>query len=161
MRALVDTNVVLDLLLDREPWSGAAARLFSKVESGSVEGYLCATTVTTIHYLAAKTVGAAQARREIRKLLALCAVASVHQTVLEMALELDFADFEDAVIHEAARQVDAESIVTRDLSGFKKATITVLTPEECVRILEQRASGAGPPASPSASKSADEPKRRS
>jgi len=126
-----------------------------------VEGYLCATTVTTIHYLAAKTVGAAQTRREIRKLLALCAVASVHQTVLEMALELDFADFEDAVIHEAARQVDAESIVTRDLSGFKKATITVLTPEECVRILEQRASGAGPPASPSASKSADEPKRRS
>lgn len=150
MRAVVDTNVVLDLLLDREPWSAAAAQLFSQVESGKLEGYLCATTITTIHYLAAKAVGAQQARREIRKLLALCAVASVDQIVLEMATELEFADFEDAVIHEAARRVNAESIVTRDLAGFKKAAITVLTPEQCFTILEQRSSGAEPPASPSA-----------
>lgn len=138
MKVLFDTNVVLDLLLDREPWSKTAAELFSKVESGSVEGHLSATTVTTIYYLATKSVGAAKARREVRKLLALCAVAPVNRPVLETALELDFADFEDAVLHEAARQVGAEGIVTRDPGGFKTASLRILAPEECARILEQR-----------------------
>ena len=112
MRVLLDTNVVLDLLLDRDPWSKTAAMLFSRVESGTLDGYLGATTVTTIYYLAAKAVGAAAAREEIRRLLALCAIAPVNRPVLEAALELDFADFEDSVLHEAARQVGAEAVVT-------------------------------------------------
>ncbi len=138
MKVLFDTNVVLDLLLDREPWSKTAAELFSKVESGAVEGYLGATTVTTIYYLATKSVGAKQARREVRKLLSLCTVAPVNRPVLEAALELDFSDFEDAVLHEAARQANAEAIVTRDRGGFKKATLSILAPEECAKIAEQR-----------------------
>ncbi len=138
MKVLFDTNVVLDLLLDREPWAVTAAQLFSRVERGSLEGYLCATTVTTVHYLATKAVGSKQARAEIRKLLALCAVAPVDQRVLQRAVELDFSDFEDAVIHEAARRMSVEVVVTRDLQGFKKATITILSPEECARVLEQR-----------------------
>ncbi len=138
MRVLLDTNVVLDLLLDRKPWSKTAAKLFSRVESGVLDGYLGATTVTTIYYLAAKTVGAKAARQEIRKLLALCAVAPVNRPVLEAALGLDFADFEDAVLYEAARQVAADAVVTRDPGGFKKGTISVLAPEECLGILEQK-----------------------
>ena len=62
MRVLLDTNVVLDLLLDRDPWSKTAAKLFSRVESGTLDGYLGATTVTTIYYLATKAVGAKTAR---------------------------------------------------------------------------------------------------
>ncbi len=142
MRVLLDTNVVLDLLLDREPWSKTAAKLFSRVESGILDGYLGATTVTTIYYLAAKAVGAKTARQEIRKLLALCAVAPVNRPVLEAAFELDFADFEDSVLHEAARQVGAEAVVTRDPKGFKKATLSVLTPDECLGILKQAGSAA-------------------
>ncbi len=138
MRVLLDTNVVLDLLLDRKPWSKTAAKLFSRVESGVLDGYLGATTVTTIYYLAAKTVGAKAARQEIRKLLALCAVAPVNRPVLEAALGLDFADFEDAVLYEAARQVAADAVVTRAPGGFKKGTISVLAPEECLGILEQK-----------------------
>ncbi len=137
MKILLDTNVVLDLLLDREPWSKAAAKLFSRIESGALEGYLGATTVTTIYYLATKAVGAGAARQEIRRLLALCAVAPVNRPVLEATLELDFVDFEDSVLHEAARQVAAEAIVTRDPRGFKKADLSVLTPDECLVILEQ------------------------
>jgi predicted nucleic acid-binding protein len=138
VRALFDTNVVLDLLLDRQPWSQTAAQLFAQVETGKLEGFLCATTVTTIYYLASKAVGAKQARKETRKLLALCSVAPVNRPVLEAAMELGFTDFEDAVIHEAAGQVAAEAIVTRNPADFKKATLTVLTPDECSKILEQR-----------------------
>ncbi len=99
---------------------------------------MSATTVTTIYYLATKSVGAEQARREVRKLLALCAVAPVNRPVLEAAMELDFTDFEDAVLHEAARHAGADAIVTRDLRDFKKATLTTIAPEECAKILEQQ-----------------------
>jgi predicted nucleic acid-binding protein len=141
VKVLLDTNVVLDLMLDREPWAQAAAKLFSRVESGTLIGYLGATTVTTIYYLATKIVGAKTARQEIQRLLTLCAVAPVNRPVLETALALGFADFEDAVLHEAARQVDAEAIVTRDPTGFKNATLSILTPDECLGILDRITDG--------------------
>ncbi len=83
-------------------------------------------------------MGAKKAREEIRKLLALCAIAPVNRPVLEAALELDFADFEDGVLYEAARQVDAEAIVTRNPREFKKAKLPIVTPEEFTKISEQR-----------------------
>ena len=146
MRVAFDTNVVLDLLLDREPWSLAAARLFSRVEGGELEGYVCATTITTIHYLATKAVGSKQAREEILKLLTLCAVAPVDQRVLQRAVELDFSDFEDAVIHEACRLAAVDVLVTQDLEGFKRATVRTLSPEEFLSVLEQREATTAPEA---------------
>lgn len=138
MRAVFDTNVVLDLLLDRQPWSEEAAELFARVETGELEGYLCATTVTTIHYLATRAVGRSQARREIRKLLSLFDVAPVHRPVLDAAIELDFEDFEDAVLYEASRQVSAGVIVTRDVRGFSSARLPVLSPKALASVLRQR-----------------------
>ena len=67
MRILFDTNVILDVLLDREPFSTTAAKLFSKVETGEITGYVCATTITTIHYLARKVIGTGSAMEEINK----------------------------------------------------------------------------------------------
>ena len=61
MRVLFDTNVILDLLLDREPFSQDAAGCLSMVESGEIEGRLCASTVTTLHYLIRKSVGVVSA----------------------------------------------------------------------------------------------------
>ena len=69
MRILFDTNVILDVLLDREPFSDAATQLLENVENGSLVGYLSATTITTIHYLAAKSIGKEKAQIEISKLL--------------------------------------------------------------------------------------------
>ena len=57
MKILFDTNVILDVLLDREPFSSIAAKLFSRVETGEITGYVCATTITTLHYLTRKVVG--------------------------------------------------------------------------------------------------------
>ena len=71
MKVLFDTNVVMDLLLDRKPFVGPVAELFSKVERGDLMGCLCATTITTIFYLASKIVGIKKARSEVEKLLTL------------------------------------------------------------------------------------------
>ena len=135
MKVLLDTNIVLDVLMDRLPYSDDAVELFSRVEDGTVIGYLCATTITTVFYLAAKTVGTARAQEEIGKLLSLFEVAPVNRHVLESALVLDFNDFEDAVVHEAACHVGADAIVTRNQKDFKKSRISVYSSVEIIKIL--------------------------
>lgn len=130
MKVLFDTNVVLDLMLDREPFSTDAARCFSRVEAGEIEGWLCGSTVTTLHYLIAKAAGAVKARKSISLLLSLFKIAPVNKTALERALSLPFKDFDDAVLHEAARLVDTDVIITRNTTDFKNATIPVRLPAE-------------------------------
>ena len=138
MRILFDTNVVLDVLLDREPYSSISAKLFSKVESGEISGYVCATTITTIHYLARKVIGADRAMEEIYKLMKLFEIAPVNRAVLDTAVSADFKDFEDAVVHESALYKEAQGIVTRDLNGFTKSKIQVYSPEELLSMLQSK-----------------------
>lgn len=139
MKVLFDTNIVLDLLLDREPFSQPAAELFSLVEAGQIDGSLGATTLTTVFYLAAKAVGKEKTRLEIRRLLSLCTVAPVTQAVLAGALDSPIKDFEDAVLHEAALGIGTEVLVTRNLKDFRKAKgLRVLPPPELLEILRRR-----------------------
>jgi predicted nucleic acid-binding protein len=144
LKILLDTNIVLDVLMDRMPFSDTAVELFSKVEEGNIIGYLCGTTITTVYYLAAKTLGAARAQEEIKKLLTLFEVAPVNRLVLESALAVDFNDFEDAVIHEAACHSGADVIVTRNQKDFKKSGISVYSSEEMAKILTSKSSEAAP-----------------
>jgi predicted nucleic acid-binding protein len=130
LKVLFDTNVVLDLLLDREPFSWDAARCFSRVEAGEIEGWLCASTVTALHYLIRKSAGAKKARESIKLLLSLFEIAPVTKFALEGALSLSFQDYEDAVLHEAARLVNADVIVTRNKADFKHSRIPVQLPRE-------------------------------
>jgi predicted nucleic acid-binding protein len=132
---LFDTNVVLDLFLDREPFSLPAAQLFTFIETGKLSGCICATTATTVHYLSVKVAGSRIAREHIKKLLTLFEIAPVNRSVLETALKLKFRDFEDAVVHEAARQMGAQGIVTRNTRDFKIAKISIYTPEELLHML--------------------------
>jgi len=141
LKILLDTNTVLDVLMDRMPFSDSAVELFSKVEDGTIIGYLCGTTISTVYYLASGTVGTARAREEVRKLLAIFEVASVNRPLLESALAAEFNDFEDAVIHEAACRVAADAIVTRNRKDFRKSRIAVYSPEELAKILSSRSIG--------------------
>ena len=130
MRVLFDTNVVLDHLLEREPFVDSAEQLLSLVDSGRIDGVICSTTATTIHYLASKAVGAPAAMEYLRKLLAIFDVACVDREVLLRALDAGFSDFEDAVLHEAACNIGAAAIVTRNGKDFAKSTLPVFGPAE-------------------------------
>ncbi len=138
MRILFDTNVILDLLLDREPFSSAAAELFLLVEAAEITGYVCATSVTTIHYLARKVIGDRTAVEEINKLMRLFEIAPVNRAVLDAAISSDFKDFEDAVVYEAALYKEAQGIVTRNFNDFKSSKINVFSPEELLLMLESK-----------------------
>ena len=139
MRVLFDTNVVLDVLLARPPHAVAATELFDIVARRELDAVLGATTVTTIFYLVANAAGPARARRSIAELLALFDVAAVGRTTLADALGLRFRDYEDAVLHESARQTGATGIVTRDPAGFAAASLRIYSPAELLRLI--RAAG--------------------
>ena len=135
MRVLFDTNVVLDVLLARPPHAAPATELFDFVARKELDGLLGATTVTTIFYLAAKAIGPQRARRHVSTLLDLFDIASVTRAALSDALGTSFKDYEDAVLHEAARHAGATAIVTRDPGGFAAASLRIYGPAELLRLL--------------------------
>ena len=144
MRVLFDTNVILDVLLARIPHVAPATALLDRVSARTLDGLLGATTVTTIHYLATKTVGPRAAQGHIRTLLSMFEVAPVTRAVLTDALNLKFADYEDAVLHEAARHAGAEAIVTRDAKGFSRGRLKLYAPDELLRFLVAAPGGEAP-----------------
>jgi len=136
VKVLFDTNVVLDVLLDREPHAEIGAQLLSLVDTGRLDGVVCSTTVTTIHYLASRAAGEGDAKRYVGELLALFDVACVYRPVLLSALGLKFSDFEDAVLHESALAVGATAIVTRNGKDFANATLPVFDPRELLAAVQ-------------------------
>ena len=138
MRVLWDADVVLDVLLEREPNHRGSARLMSKVERGEIAGYLCDTTVVTLHGVAERLVGPERAARELQKLLLMFDVAAVNRIVLESALVLKGLEFENALLYEVARHVGAEAITTRSFAPFKGADIPIAPPEKLLKMLTQK-----------------------
>lgn len=136
MNVLFDTNIILDTILDRKPFSTAATQLLAKVEQGEMAGMLCATTITTLYYLAHKALKHTAAQTIIQNLLTIFEIAPVNRAVLSSALHQNFSDFEDAVLHEAALAVKADAIITRDPRGFKKATLPIYSPQDFLTMLQ-------------------------
>ena len=137
-RILFDTNVVLDVLLDRQPHVEASAAAWAAVETGISEGMLAAHAVTTIHYLVRKEMGNVKARRIVTAILRVFGVAAVDGAVVQEALQLPFSDFEDAVTAAAARLAGCECIVTRDPRGFRGSPVRSLTPEAVTPLLNKQ-----------------------
>ena len=134
-RLLVDTNVVLDVLFDRQPHAATSVGIWASIEAGRWEGFLAAHAITTIHYLVQKELGPRKAKQLIVLVLRVFRVAAVDGAVIEQALQLPIADFEDAVTAAAALVSECELVVTRDAKGFRGSPVRALAPEGALPIL--------------------------
>ena len=141
MKVLVDANVVLDVLLDRQPHFAASAAVWSASETGVAQGLLSAHAVTTIHFLIRKEQGAAKARQALNLLLRVFGVARVDEGIVREAFELHLSDFEDSVTAVAALRAGCDLIVTRDPKGFRGSLVSVLAPEAAAPLWRNPASG--------------------
>ena len=130
MRALFDTNIVLDVLLAREPFAADSNACFVQVEDGKLQGFLGATTVTTLDYLLSSALGSAASRLHVGQLLEQFEVTPINRSVLSAALASKQKDFEDAVLAEAARACGVENIITRNAKDFVGCGLKVYTPRE-------------------------------
>ena len=135
MRVLVDTNIVLDFLLEREPFVNDADSLFTAINWQQFEGFVAATTITNIFYIVRKGIQSIEKAREaVSRILTVMEICPVDSNILEMALASNLKDFEDAVQLACATSMNLEVIVTRDPQGFTGATIPILSVRE---LLEQ------------------------
>ena len=135
MKAIVDTNVVLDVLLEREPYAKPAIEVFCLVEESRIDAFICATTVTTIDYLLVKSLQKTTARSALRRLISLFEIATVNRPVIERALASKIGDFEDAVLNEAGQIAGADFIITRNTKDFSGSSLKVCDPNEFLALL--------------------------
>lgn len=135
MKILFDTNVILDVILNRQPFATNAILLVAAVEEKRIQGLLCATTLTTIDYLVSKALGVEQSRATLKKLLQLFEVATVDYPVIQVAIESDIKDFEDAVLYEAAKRAGAEGVVTRNKQDFVPVELPIYLPDDLAVIV--------------------------
>ena len=135
LQVLIDLNVILDVLQRREPFFAASTQVLASAETGQIEGWIAAHSVTTLFYLLAKDRSAQLARVAISDLLTILSVAAVDQAVIEQALSLPYDDFEDAVQMMAAARLGADYLVSRNVANYKEGPLPVLQPAELLALL--------------------------
>ncbi|MFC2015342.1 PIN domain-containing protein [Chloroflexota bacterium] len=134
-KVLIDLNVILDVLQRREPFYELSARVLAAAETGMVEGWIAAHSVTTLFYLLARYQSAERARVALTDLLTFLSVAAVDHVVIEQALNLPYPDFEDAVQMMAAVRSGVQYLVTRNVRDYGLGPLPVLQPAELVALV--------------------------
>ena len=130
MHILFAINVVLDVLLDRKPWVTEATAVWQANDEGRIVGYILASAMTDIFYIARRLAGLEIAHTTVHTCLEAFEICTVDRQTLEQAETLPGNDFEDNLQIACASIAGIDAIVTRDKDGFKAATIPVWTPAE-------------------------------
>jgi predicted nucleic acid-binding protein len=136
-QVLFDLNVLLDVLQERKDFYDTSALLLAYAETGAIQGWLEAHSITTLFYLIAKDQSPEKARVTLTSILQFLKIAPVDQNTIEQALNLHYKDFEDAVQMIAALQIQADYLVTRNVRDFQPAPLEVVQPVELLAILKQ------------------------
>ncbi len=129
-KILVDTNVVLDLLGKREKFLVEAQELFTLGDQGKVQLFVSALTIANTYYILSQQLKISQVRKVIRQFKVLVNVLPINDKVIELSLDSDFKDFEDALQYYCALESDISLIITRNQKDFKLSTIPVLSAKE-------------------------------
>ena len=134
IRILVDTCVILDLALNREGFVQQARELFALANNGEVDCYISAQSIPTAYHYIKKYNHSEQITRQILMIfLDICYSISMTAKDCLWALQSPSSDYEDTILTETANRENIDTIITRDQKGFKKSTISVLTPEEFLK----------------------------
>lgn len=135
MKLLLDINVLLDVLLDRDPWSNAASRLLAAIESKKAEGFLASHTLPTIYYIVAQSRDREVASAAVTHILRILDVVPLDRSDFQQALSWRFHDFEDAVQAAAAVKIGVRYLVTRNEKDFRAGPVPVADPPTILALL--------------------------
>lgn len=135
MRALLDTNVVLDFVLARHPFFVEADKIFIKLQNGEFTAFVSAITPINVFYVTRKERSKDIAFQSVEQLLRLVEIAQCDKLVFKNALMSNFTDYEDAIQHESALAENLDVIVTRNTKDFANASVPVSSPAEFLKNL--------------------------
>lgn len=135
MRALIDTDVILDLALERLPFVNDAEMLIKAHEQGRFTAYVSAITPINVFYIVRKARGATMGRQAVRRLVNELRVCPVDQVVLQAANALPMQDYEDAVQAASAVASGLDALITRNLGDYAGAPLPVFSPADFLQQL--------------------------
>ncbi len=136
MKLLIDTNVVLDVLLRREPFFKAAGGALNLSQRDDVREYVSASAITDIYYIAKRQMkDHAAAKDLLKRLLMVVSVAAVSEQEIHNALNLEWPDFEDSVQYSVALLNEMNGIVTRNPADYQGSSIQIWPPEQLLEVL--------------------------
>lgn len=133
MRVLLDTDVVLDLVGDRQPFVVEASVLLLAHEQGQIEAFVSAITPVNVFYILRKQRGAVGARQAVDTVLTTFSICSIDQSMLTAAHALPMSDFEDALQVAVAQAAALDAVITRNTDDYTHAPILVLSPAEALK----------------------------
>ncbi len=131
----LDSDVLLDMLLTREPFWGHTQLLLLESQKQEIALNTSALVIANINYILAKKIGASAAKNTIETLVKRIPVLSFESDIIDLALTGDFNDLEDGIQHLIAKRYNCDVIITRNIKDYKQSTIPVLTAEQFLRTL--------------------------
>ena len=143
MRAILDTNVVVDVLQRREPWFQDGAVIFRAIANKRVTGCLTAKQIADLYFFSRKQFKGeenvdARARQVVGKILSLFEPIDTLGIDCQNALGINNGDYEDAILIESAARAGVEYIVTRNPAHYKASSVQVYSPAEFVRFIRRQ-----------------------
>lgn len=137
-KLFLDTNVVLDLLGEREPFYNSAAKITSLADKGNINIVVSALTYSTVYYLLSRFENVDQVKEKIRKFKVIAETSDLTDKIIDKELSSKFSDFEDSLQYYCALKKDCNILITRNGKDFKESDIPVLTPDEFLNSLKTK-----------------------
>ena len=133
----LDTNVIIDFLADRKPFSVSAAGIFNYAVLGKIKLYISAVSYNNIYYILRQSFSNTETIKLLDELSQMTEIADVTKAIIKNSLKSDLRDFEDAIQYNCALSLKKiDFIVTRDTKDFKKSVLPIMNPEEALILIE-------------------------
>lgn len=133
LKTLFDISVLVDALTNDEPPTPESSAALTLAATGRITGYVCASTIESLHDHLSRTQGYLSARAKLSELRAMLEIAPVDAEVIDSAMELGWRYFDDALLHECARVNGLDHVISLNAPDFDEATLPVLAPGELLR----------------------------
>jgi predicted nucleic acid-binding protein len=132
MKVLIDTNVVLDAIANREPFRLYAQKIIELILDNKIEGYITSNSITDIHYIARKHLARNDLSNTMRSLFAIFSIIDVLGMDCYKALDFPLDDYEDALLVVCSNRMNIDCIITRDEEFLDKAKsfVQVISPAD-------------------------------
>ena len=133
-KVFIDSDVILDLLAERELFYDNAAKIFTLAYEKKIELYTTALVLANVFYVLRKIKGNEEAKRKLKNLRILIHILPIDENITDMALDSKFTDFEDALQYFAARENNVVAILTRNTRDYKVKDLIIQTSEEYLKM---------------------------
>jgi predicted nucleic acid-binding protein len=129
-KLFLDTNIVIDLLGEREPFYWSAAKIATLADKGQIQIFVSALTYSTMYYLLSRYENNDTVKDKIRKFKVIAETSDLTDRIIDKGLSSRFVDFEDSLQYYCAVRAECNIIITRNGKDFKDSEIPILTPDE-------------------------------